>query len=165
MGGDPLDRGSSPAPGGGATPLGPPPAKGVRNGRVKAVAVKNANKATLQGLVNENVAKGTTVYTDEHRGYTGLHKQGYNHGTVAHSVKEYVHGKAHTNGVESVWGVMKRGYQGVYHHFSEKHLQLYVNEFTFRLNEGNCAVDTMDRLAALCGAMEGKRLTYADLKA
>ena len=72
---------------------------------------------------------------------------------------------AHTNGIESVWAVMKRGYNGVYHNWSKKHCTQYVNEFTFRLNEGNCEIDTQDRLNSLFQAMDGKTVTYAQLTA
>ena len=56
---------------------------------------------------------------------------------------------AHTNGIESVWALLKRGLTGTYHEVSVKHLPCYVDEFTFRLNEGNCQVDTIERMQAL----------------
>lgn len=70
---------------------------------------------------------------------------------------------AHTNGIESVWAVLKRGYNGVYHNWSIKHTKRYVDEFVFRLNEGNCSIDTIDRIKSLCLASVGKRLTYQEL--
>jgi hypothetical protein len=51
----------------------------------------------------------------------------------------------------------------VYHHASPKHLGRYVNEFTFRLNDGNVKVPTLERLDSLIAATAGKRLTYAGL--
>ena len=72
---------------------------------------------------------------------------------------------ASTNGIESVWAVMKRGYNGVYHNWSAKHCGRYVDEFAFRLNAGSCAVDTIDRIAALFVAMSGKTMTYKSLTA
>ena len=50
-----------------------------------------------------------------------------------------------------------------YHHASKKHLGRYVDEFAFRLNEGNVKNHTMTRLQSLVGAVKGKRLTYANL--
>ncbi len=70
---------------------------------------------------------------------------------------------AHTNSTESVWAVLKRGYRGIYHNFSTKHLQRYINEFTFRLNQGNCQIDTQDRLNSLFAGMIVKTLTYSEL--
>ncbi len=70
---------------------------------------------------------------------------------------------AHTNGIESVWANLKRGLEGTFHQVSVKHLDRYVNEFTFRLNEGNCQVDTVDRMQSLFGAMPGKTITYREL--
>ena len=70
---------------------------------------------------------------------------------------------AHTNGIESVWAVLKRGFYGVYHSFSGKHLQRYVDEFTFRLNEGNVKIHTLDRIDSLLGKSIGTRITYKQL--
>ena len=39
----------------------------------------------------------------------------------------------------------------------------YINEFTFRLNEGNVARHTMKRLESLVTGAVGKRLTYQQL--
>lgn len=68
-----------------------------------------------------------------------------------------------TNGIESVFAVLKRGLHGVYHHASPKHLHRYVGEFAFRLGDGDVSRHTMERLASLFSAAIGKRLTYAEL--
>ncbi len=135
-----------------------------RGGNVQAKVITKTDGATLKGFIKSTVKAGSTVYTDEHKGYNEL-GAAYQHGTVKHSAKEYVNGMAHTNGIESVWAVLKRGYNGIYHNWSAKHCQRYVDEFTFRLNEGNCSVDTLDRMSALCKGMSGKRLTFKELVA
>jgi len=132
-----------------------------RKGRVKAMPVEVTDGPTLQGFIHDNVAKGSVVYTDDARAYLGL--KGYDHESVNHSAKEYVNGMAHTNGIESVWAVLKRGHDGTFHHFSVKHLRRYVDEFAFRLNEGNVKHHTLERMGALAGAMAGKRITYKEL--
>ncbi len=129
-----------------------------RDGQVIAQVVANTDKDTLQGIINENVVAGSTVCTDESSSYVGLNEN-YNHKTVNHSAKQYVDGMAHTNGIESVWAVLKRGFYGTFHSFSEKHCQRYLDEFTFRLNEGNCNIDTVDRLGSLVKGT-GKRVSY-----
>jgi transposase-like protein len=138
-----------------------------RDGYVVAQVVSSTDKATLQGAIKENVVAGSIVCTDEHKSYEGLEtpidpdsEKTYEHKTVQHSAKKFVDGMAHTNGIESVWAVLKRGFYGIYHSFSEKHLPLYLSEFTFRLNEGNVVIDMLDRLRSLIKGVVGKRLTY-----
>lgn len=134
-----------------------------RGGTVKAKPIKSTNQKTLQSEVHKSVEAGSTTYTDEHRGYLGLDGLWFKHGTVKHGVKEFVNDMAHTNGIESVWAVIKRGCNGVYHHWSTKHLERYVDEFSFRLNAGNCQIDTMDKIASLALGGVGKRLTLRGL--
>ena len=136
-----------------------------RGGKTKAMPVDRTDGETLGEEITKNVKKGTTVFTDESKAYNSLINKDFEHGTVNHSVKEYVKGMASTNGIESVWAVIKRGYNGVYHNWSKKHMRRYVNEFSFRLNEGNCAVDTENRLASLFARMVGKTITYKELVA
>jgi hypothetical protein len=76
---------------------------------------------------------------------------------------EYVRDDVTTNGIESVWAVMKRGLHGVYHHASEKHLHRYVDEFAFRLNEGDVEASHHERLESFIEKAAGKRLTYKAL--
>ena len=70
-----------------------------------------------------------------------------------------------TNSIESVWALLKRAIYGTWHHVSVKHLGRYVNEVTFRLNDGNCQTDTLDRLNALARNIGGRKLRYQDLVA
>lgn len=134
-----------------------------RGGKTKVMPIERRDAETLEREISENVVKGSIVFTDEHKGYSGLLGKDFEHGTVNHSAKEFVNGMASTNGIESVWAVMKRGYNGVYHNWSKKHTRAYINEFSFRLNEGNCKVDTEDRLRFLFGAMVGKTITFEKL--
>jgi transposase-like protein len=132
-----------------------------RGGEVKASVISGTSVRTIQRQVRDNVTPGSTLCTDEHAAYRGMTE--FRHCVVNHSAKQYVDGMAHTNGIESVWAVLKRGFYGVYHSFSEKHLQRYVDEFAYRLNEGNVRVHTMDRIDALLWKTVGTRITYRDL--
>ena len=132
-------------------------AKDRKSNAVSASVVEHTDGKTLKGFVNKRTAEGAQVFTDDHGGYHGLP----NHQTVKHSVGEYVDGQAHTNGIESHWAMLKRGYHGVYHKMSAKHLQRYVNEFSGRHNQRED--DTLVQMGAMLRTMSGKRLRYADL--
>ena len=87
----------------------------------------------------------------------------YRHDAINHGRGQYRRGNVTTNSIESVFAVLKRGIMGVYHHTSRKHLPRYVDEFTFRLNDGNVKNRTLDRLDSFVTASAGKRLTYKGL--
>ena len=114
--------------------VGKTPVAGARDrqtGRVNAAVVTDTKAKTLQDFVVENAAKNATVYTDDAVGYHGLP---FNHKVVKHSIGQYVGGKVSTNGMESFWAMLKRAHKGVFHKFSNKHLQQYVDEFVGRHN-------------------------------
>jgi transposase-like protein len=134
-----------------------------RGGRTIAMPVEDVNTANLHRAIHTHIEPGSTLHTDEHAAYMGLGGLFFRRETVNHSTGEYVRGMVHTNSIESVWAVLKRGLHGVYHKASEKHLGRYVNEFAFRLNEGNVRTHTLDRLDALIVASARKRITYKEL--
>jgi transposase-like protein len=123
-----------------------------RDGEVRAGVIDNIRGATLLPIIRKHVAPGSTIYTDEHGGYNDL-RHNYTHERVAHRKGEYARGKATTNGIESVWALFKRQYVGTHHWVSPKHMDAYLNEVTFRLN--NRDGDKADRVNALLGRIEG----------
>jgi transposase-like protein len=134
-----------------------------RGGRTVAMVVPSTDAGTVQNEIHGAVEVGSQLYTDEFGAYTDLDGLFFRHETVNHSAKEFVRGSAHTNGIESVWAVLKRGLHGVYHHASPKHLHRYVDEFTWRLNEGNVKRHSLRRLDSFVDATKGKHLTYKRL--
>jgi transposase-like protein len=122
---DKKEMGGSRGPGGKAIVLG----MRERGGRTVAEVVPDVNASTLGQVIRDNVEAGSTIHTDEHRSYRPLGKD-FKHETINHRYGEYVRDGITTNGIESVWAVMRRGLHGVYHHASDKHLHRYVDEFT-----------------------------------
>lgn len=102
-------------------------------GRVVAKHIPTLKGATQLKFMRDTVRKGSTVITDEHHGY-GLVNKYYNHHTVVHSKDIYVDGDIYTNTIENFWSIVKRCLYGTYHQVSGKHLQSYLNEFTFRFS-------------------------------
>lgn len=131
------------------------------NGQVRAMPVARTNAATLVDFVKDNAPVGGEVVTDEFKAYRTLPKYGFTHKTVRHSAGEYVRDMAHTNGIESFWSLLKRGYIGVYHYMSEDHLHRYVNEYSFRHNTSQ--VGTLNFIKMTIARMVDKRLTYKEL--
>lgn len=113
-----------------------------RRGRAVAKTAISAGARTLHRLAKEHILPASTVYTDEAPGYNKLPKLtddagknlGYQHRRIHHKSKIYVMGDVHTNTVEGFWSLIKRGIGGVYHAVSEKYLQSYLDEYTYRYN-------------------------------
>ena len=134
--------------------------KDRETGQVATAAVESTDAPTLQGFVEDRTEATAQVYTDDARAYRGLNRP---HEAVKHSAREYVHGMAHTNGIESHWAMLKRGYVGVYHQMSVKHLPRYVAEFEGRHNSR--PLDTTEQMRVMAKGAEGKQLRYQDLVA
>ena len=130
---------------------------------VTAQVIAPVSSVTLQRFVTKYTNDGNKVYSDQNPGYLGLRKHGYTLEQVNHSVKEYVNGQAHTNGIESFWAGLKRGYYGTYHKMSGKQLQRYVNEFAGRQTCRD--LDTLAQMQMIVQGMTGKRLQYQELVA
>jgi transposase-like protein len=149
----------------GRGPVGKTPVVAMRErgGRTVAMPMAEVDAPTMQAAIHANIAVGATLHTDQATVYEGIGGLFYQHETVNHSNQEYSRDGVTTNGAESVFAVLKRGLHGVYHHASPKHLSRYVDEFTFRLNDGNVARHTYDRLHSFIDAVAGKRLTHKAL--
>jgi transposase-like protein len=104
-----------------------------RGGEIRAQVVERVNMATVENNITANVAKGTQIMSDDFLSYARIGKM-FPHKSVSHARGEYVKGTCHTNSIESFWALFKRGYHGVYHQMSRKHMQKYVDEFCFRFN-------------------------------
>jgi len=107
-----------------------------RNGHLKIIKIPDNKGRTVRDMVLSNVVIGSKVCTDEFRTYNFL-KNVYKHYSVNHSKGEYVIGDVHTNAIEGFWSYVKRGIIGVYHVVTDKHLQRYLNEYSFKFNTRN----------------------------
>jgi transposase len=105
-----------------------------RDGNVKAEHVKSAGARVLLPRIRDGVQIGKTIYSDQAQVYKTLHRIGYFHDSVNHSIGEYGRGIVHTNTIEGFWSQLKRSIDGTYHCVSAKYLQLYLNEFVYRYN-------------------------------
>lgn len=133
-----------------------------RDGDIRGKVVPDNRKLTLQLQVAQHVEPGATVYTDSHSGYNELKPMGYSHETVDHA-ERYVNGRAHTNGLENFWALLKRGLHGTYVSVDPRHLSRYLDERLFTYNERD--LTDLGRFSALLYRAAGRRLTWAELTA
>ena len=105
-----------------------------RHSLVNAVKVQDAKASTLIPIIEQFVAEGSTIVTDELSAYNSLDKSKYNHVFVRHGEKEFVVGCYSTNGIEGFWGHFKRMVFGTYHFVSKVYLERYLDEAVYRFN-------------------------------
>lgn len=129
-----------------------------RDGEIR---VAHIDKTKAPSIVHVNVCpENAIVMTDSAYVYKHLGDT-FEHHSVNHRIGEYVRGQAHTNGIESFWATLKRGYKGTYHKMSKKHLSRYITEFAGRHNVRD--FDTIIQMEMLAKGFIGKRLRYKDL--
>lgn len=108
-----------------------------KSGNIATHVVPDVKRKTLYPIIEDSIAKGSTIHSDELRTYATLALEGYNHQTVNHGRGEYVRDSVHVNGLEGFWSQLKRSINGTYHAVSPKYLQQYANEFAYRYNRRN----------------------------
>jgi transposase-like protein len=136
-----------------------------RGGKVRSFHVETATKDSVREILFTNADRKSTLYTDDSNLYTELGKEFDQHRTVNHSAKEYVRYEGdktvHSNTIENVFSVFKRGMIGTYQHCGEAHLHRYLAEFDFRYNRRTAlGVGDTERTDDLLAGARGKRLTY-----
>jgi hypothetical protein len=153
------------------TPKGGPSHKNAvlalveRGGKVRSIHVEELTKAEVGAIVRQNIAREARLMTDEAKHYRAVGKEfAGGHGRIRHALGIYVDADdpaVHTNTIEGVFSVFKRGMKGVYQHCSEKHLHRYLAEFDFRYNNRVAlGIDDSKRAERALAGIVGKRLTY-----
>jgi transposase-like protein len=145
-----------------------------RNNKVKAIKVQNAQANTLQREIYSNVQTDSIIVTDEHKAYNSISHFKYDHKVVNHSTGEYVRQdyitkrgeerkafKIHTNTIEGYWAWVKRGVYGIHHWVSEKHIQKYLNDYSFKYNTKD--LQNNERFVLFLESVGNGKLTYKQL--
>lgn len=131
-----------------------------RGGRARSFHIERPDAVTIGTLVDDNVADGSRLHTDESPLY-GRVKKSAKRERVNHSLGVYARGDVTTNSVEGYFSVFERGMVGVYQHVSEQHLKRYLAEFDFRQsNRSKLGIEDAERAHRILKGAEGKCLTY-----
>ena len=134
-----------------------------RGGDVRFQMMERITSGRIADLLIQNADGSCRVITDELNVYHpvgGIFRGG--HEVVNHTRKEYVRfgSDVHSNTVEGVFSLLKRGVMGTFHSVSRKHLPNYLNEFEFRHNTRK--MDDGQRVTRAIRQVDGKRFTYRD---
>ena len=132
-----------------------------RFGNIKLERFDKLDGNAMQEFINNNVAPGSILSTDEARFYKSI--KGFEKVMVNHSIKEYVKGDASTNSIEGVWSILKRAYYGIYHHYTEKHAKRYADEVAFRLTKGSVDKHIWTQIDFLLQNAFKRHITYKEL--
>ena len=128
-----------------------------RDGHVVAETIEKTNRENIIDFLKKNVQDGSKLVADDNRVYGSITPHRINHKQGEYSINGL-----HTNCIESFWATFKRGYVGIYHFMSKKHLQRYVNEFVARANGGKDGLDGIGRFTQALSNLS-HRLTYREL--
>jgi len=128
-----------------------------RGGRVRAQVIPHVSQDAVERAIFHGVDReNTRLMSDEHPAYFHIGKM-LPHDVIRHK-SEYVRGDIHTQGIESYWSILKRGFYGTFHHVDAAYLGMYLPEFEFRYNRRE--ITDAERFASLVGQVSGKRLTW-----
>jgi transposase-like protein len=132
-----------------------------KGGRVRSHMIARPDAKTLREAIRKHVDKSATIHTDEWSAYHGIGKDfAGGHQTVNHSSGEYARDGVTTNEAEAFFALLKRGIYGQFHNVSRKHLNRYINEFSFRWDRRK--MSDAERTIEAIQSGEGKRLRYRD---
>lgn len=132
-----------------------------RDGVVRSHHVNVVNSDTVKNILHKEVFTDSAIITDQAPFYPPAVKKYAGHGTVNHSMREYVRGSIHTNTIEGFFSILKRGLNGVYQHCSKQHLKRYLAEFDFRYSyRDKAGFNDKERATQALRGIVGKRLTY-----
>ncbi len=111
-----------------------------RGGEVVAQVVNDLGGKVIMGFIKKHVrCKGSTLMTDEYKGYLPVQKV-MRHQVIKHQERKYVdeaNPEIHTNTIEGFWSLLKRAWYGSHHHYKKRYAPLYVAEACWKYNHRN----------------------------
>ena len=105
-----------------------------RQGRIRLRVVPSRRGEGFSREVRTHLNPSAFLMTDEWPAYKPLRRE-FDHGVINHSAGSYVNGNLHTNTIEGAFGNLKTGMRGTYKHVSDRWLQSYLDEYTWRYNQ------------------------------
>ena len=124
--------------------------RGKGSGRVRMKVIPDASGETLGGFMADTVAAGAIVHTDGWMGYAPLTKQGYDYRPRSQrAAKKADDPDPVLPRVHRAISNFKSWLRGTHRSVSNEHLQVYMDEFTFRYNRRGTPMAAFQTLLGL----------------
>jgi transposase-like protein len=106
------------------------------SGRIRLVVLPDFRAATMNRIIQANVAPGSTVYSDGLGAFAGLKDAGYRHIALKQPLRPALRKGARSVVplADRVVGNLQNWLIGTHHGVSRSQLQAYLDEFVFRHN-------------------------------
>ncbi|MGY2746070.1 IS1595 family transposase [Arthrobacter sp. UYCu723] len=138
--------------------------RGQGSGRVRMKVIPNASGDTLGTFVTDTVAPGAIVHTDGWMGYVPLRNKGYDHRPRSQrAAKRAGDPDPVLPRVHRAISNFKTWLRGTHRSVGNEHLQVYLDEFTFRYNRRSTPMAAFQSLLGL-GAQQAPA-TYRQIVA
>ena len=129
-----------------------------RGGQSLAVPMKRLNKTHLTAELLMHVANDATIVSDGYKGYCEVEQTFTKHKKANHSQGLFDKKGEHINFVESFNSLLRRGYFGIFHQFTDRHLHRYCVEMSYKRNSRKLI--RKERIEKTISWLEGKRMFY-----
>ena len=132
-------------------------------GRIRMQQVDSSSAENLLPFITKYIEKGSEIRTDSWTGYANLNKLGYIHKKINVSDSG---DPAHVSlpGVHRISSLLKRWLLGTHQgSVSEKHLEYFLDEYTFRFNRRKSTSRGMLFYRLLQQAVQIRAITYREL--
>jgi len=105
-------------------------------GRARMAVIPDFRRETLLAFLKDNVAPGTTVYTDGLKSFSGLKEAGFEHAPRTQPLRGELRrgAKSVVPLADRAIGNLQQWLLGTHHGVSRDQLQVYLDEFVFRHN-------------------------------
>lgn len=131
-------------------------------GRVRISVIPDASKDSLLPFIKNNIEPGSEIITDGWASYACLPNEGYRHSIQIKRAKK--DDELILPHVHLIISLLKRWLLGTHQGaVSDKHMQAYLEEYTFRFNRRNAAKRGLLFYRLLEGAVASAPMTYDDL--
>ena len=125
---------------------------------LKMQVVNDLKKETIAEFTHSNVQTGSTISSDAYSSYQNLQTEGYKLEAKVFNPIEY---EEHLKWLHTMVSNAKAFVAGTFHGLDQKHLQRYLDEFSYRFNRRFFENELFNRIINSC--ITSQKIKYTEL--